>query len=325
MPRSTPYNRGLRAALFLALALAAPVASFAATPVLVPTIVGGSDNGTTRRTLLTDSSGRLLIVGAAAGGVAYGPDTQGVAPTQAPITIGCTFASPAVAAGQIVRAQCDAAGRLIINAIQSGTWNIGAIASALPTGGNVIGLMGQSGVWTVQPGNTANTTAWLVNGNVTGADGSGLTNAIKTFANGGLFNGTSEDLSRAVNGASGGAGVGVQAVAQVPNSSANVGITSAYSASAVSSLVLKASPGNLYRYRVTTTAAGYVLVSNTTTALTNGATSNVQCTQVPAGTTEVDHSQIPDVFSTGITLNFSSTGCATVTTSAVAYFEGSFK
>lgn len=33
---------------------------------------------------------------------------------------------------------------------------------ALPSGGNVIGGVTQSGTWTVQPGNVANTTAWLV-------------------------------------------------------------------------------------------------------------------------------------------------------------------
>lgn len=39
-----------------------------------------------------------------------------------------------------------------------------AITNALPTGANVIGGVTQSGTWTVQPGNTANTTAWLVAG-----------------------------------------------------------------------------------------------------------------------------------------------------------------
>lgn len=35
---------------------------------------------------------------------------------------------------------------------------------ALATGSNVIGSVNQNGIWTVQPGNTANTTAWLVTG-----------------------------------------------------------------------------------------------------------------------------------------------------------------
>lgn len=90
MQNRTHYNRGLLScALGIVLAFAAPVASLAQT--LVPTIVGGSDNGTTRRTLLTDSSGRLQVVGSAAGGVTYGPDAPNTTGTQSPVRVGgCT-------------------------------------------------------------------------------------------------------------------------------------------------------------------------------------------------------------------------------------------
>lgn len=63
------------------------------------------------------------------------------------------------------------AGANVIGAVtQSGTWNIGTvtavtgITNALPAGNNNIGDVDaiQSGTWTVQPGNTANTTPWLV-------------------------------------------------------------------------------------------------------------------------------------------------------------------
>ena len=50
-----------------------------------------------------------------------------------------------------------------VNAVQSGTWNIGTLTSitnAVTVTGTVAAT--QSGTWTVQPGNTANTTAWLV-------------------------------------------------------------------------------------------------------------------------------------------------------------------
>jgi hypothetical protein len=50
-----------------------------------------------------------------------------------------------------------------VNALQSGTWNIGSITTlpALSAGAAVIGAVTQSSTWTVQPGNTANTTPWL--------------------------------------------------------------------------------------------------------------------------------------------------------------------
>lgn len=40
--------------------------------------------------------------------------------------------------------------------------NMMALDAALPAGSNAIGNVGQSGTWTVQPGNTVNTTPWLV-------------------------------------------------------------------------------------------------------------------------------------------------------------------
>ena len=73
-----------------------------------------------------------------------------------------------------------------VNAVQSGTWNVGTVttvtsltqmngaAIAMNTGTRAAGVQrvtictddvvpaSQSGTWTVQPGNTANTTAWLV-------------------------------------------------------------------------------------------------------------------------------------------------------------------
>lgn len=77
----------------------------------------------------------------------------------------------------------------IVTAVQSGTWNIGtvttvttvsavtAISNALPAGTNAIG--------TIQPGNTANTTPWLVSQVPTTTAGSStcyLTSAASTNA-----------------------------------------------------------------------------------------------------------------------------------------------
>lgn len=47
------------------------------------------------------------------------------------------------------------------NKVSIGTDGTVAINAALPSGSNVIGAATQSGTWTVQPGNTPNTTAWL--------------------------------------------------------------------------------------------------------------------------------------------------------------------
>lgn len=47
---------------------------------------------------------------------------------------------------------------------QSGGTASVSITGSLPSGSNTIGAVSQNGTWTVQPGNTANTTAWLVTG-----------------------------------------------------------------------------------------------------------------------------------------------------------------
>lgn len=74
----------------------------------------------------------------------------------------------------------------------SGTLSV----NALPTGSNTIGAVNQNGTWTVQPGNTPNTTAWLVQTIPGTANGwsvnsqTGLTNTkVAVKASAGLFGG----------------------------------------------------------------------------------------------------------------------------------------
>jgi len=57
----------------------------------------------------------------------------------------------------------DFASETTLAAIKN-TDGIKKITDALPTGSNTIGGVTQSGTWTVQPGNIANTTPWLVTG-----------------------------------------------------------------------------------------------------------------------------------------------------------------
>jgi hypothetical protein len=74
-----------------------------------------------------------------------GPVAAGTAAGKSGLT-GCVFNSsaPSLTNGQQVANQCDSSGRQIVNV---GTGTVAAT---------------QSGTWTVQPGNTANTTPWLV-------------------------------------------------------------------------------------------------------------------------------------------------------------------
>lgn len=121
----------------------------------------------------------------------------------------------------------DASGRLTVNingtvaVTQSGTWTVQPGNTANTTAWLVTGTGGtfpstQSGTWTVQPGNTANTTPWLVNVNNTltaVTPGDGITTTIYGTAPASpvigvplLWNGTTYDRQKSA-GATGVAAV----------------------------------------------------------------------------------------------------------------------
>lgn len=110
-----------------------------------------------------------------------------------------------------------------------------------------------------------------------------------------------------------------------PVSGSAAGITPVVSAAAEGSHVFKASAGNSYSIYATTGAtAGFVMIFNATSAPADGAVTPIDCVQAPANTTVSlsNGSGPPDVFSTGITGVFSTTGCFTKTISATAFFKG---
>lgn len=138
-----------------------------------------------------------------------------------------------------------------------------------------------------------------------------------------IFNGTTWDRYRAINGAIT-AGGGTAAVAFAPTSASTGAITPVVSAAAEGSHVLKASAGNLYSLVVTSgAAAGYVMVFNATSAPADGAVTPAECVVVAANSTvSINFQGVPEAYATGITAVFSTTGCFTKTISATAFFSG---
>jgi len=111
-----------------------------------------------------------------------------------------------------------------------------------------------------------------------------------------------------------------------PTSSASLAITPVVTSAVASSLVLKASAGNLYSVTLTTGAtAGLLMVFNATSAPADGAVTPVYCVDV-AATSTVAINFIPGPpaqFATGITAVFSSgTNCFNKTASATAFISG---
>ena len=224
-----------------------------------------------------------------------------------------TAAAPAYVEGTQNPFSQNLTGDLRTIAKQSGTWNIAtltaltAITNALPAGTNLLGKVGidqttpgttnlvaagQNGAWTVQPGNTANTTAWLM----------GL-NATPSIANG--------------NG-----------VIVAPSSAAASGIAPTVSGAAESNHVLKAGAGNLYGLTVTIGAtSGYLMLFDATSLPVNGTVTPKYCFPITSNGTNggASFSWLPGPplnFVTGITAGFSTTGCFTLTASATGNFFG---
>lgn len=65
------------------------------------------------------------------------------------------------------------------NTANTTAWKVDGSAVTQPVSGNV----GQSGTWTVQPGNTANTTAWKVDGSAVTQPVSGTITAVTSITN----------------------------------------------------------------------------------------------------------------------------------------------
>jgi hypothetical protein len=113
-------------------------------------------------------------------------------------------------------------------------------------------------------------------------------------------------------------------VSPAPSSSSNFAITPGSSAGLEASHVLKASAGNLYSlYVLTTSAAGYLMTFNATSAPSNGAVTPVECIPVFASSyAEINFSGAPsDHYSNGIVAVFSTTGPFTLTASATVFFK----
>jgi len=101
--------------------------------------------------------------------------------------------------------------------------------------------------------------------------------------------------------------------------------------SAVSSCVLKAGPGNLYGVYAECTAACWMMIFNSATAPSNGATTAglasgnmVDCIDIAANSSKsLSYAVYPIALSAGITVVISSTACATLTLSTVGFIHGS--
>lgn len=117
-----------------------------------------------------------------------------------------------------------------------------------------------------------------------------------------------------------------QAVVGVPTSASGAALVAISRTDAGSNLQAKTSGGSLYSWSVTSGAtAGYLLIYNRATIPPEGVTGAnalVDCIAVPANSTvRSGVAPMPELFSAGIWLNFSSTGCFVQTSSETAFIR----
>lgn len=105
--------------------------------------------------------------------------------------------------------------------------------------------------------------------------------------------------------------------------------TPASSTSLESSHIIKGSAGSLFSFEVAadstlSAAAWYILIFNATSAPADGAVQPTKCFPIPSGTGTAGgvYASNGVVFSTGIVISVSTTGCFTKTASSHAYISG---
>lgn len=114
---------------------------------------------------------------------------------------------------------------------------------------------------------------------------------------------------------------GALLVTTAGSSAAAQGIATVATATAQSSLVLKASPGNFYGANATSTAAGYLMLFDATSAPADGTVTPKKVWAVAANGSCSIAFDLPLVMAVGITLVFSSTGPFTKT-AATCFMSG---
>lgn len=255
---------------------------------------------------------------------------------------GCLYrASPVTAVdGQQMAAGCDANGNMTVTlSLRDMSTLPSTVATGILAAGNVAQYRavlptytdGQFGATMMNPKGSIN----VAFGPSGAGDGASAT-SIQSYGSDGNsallgtlpygFGGATTDRFRTITGVIA-AGTGNTAVDLAPTSAATAGNVPTATAAVASNLVVKGTPGNLYSWVVTSGAsAGYVMIFNATTLPADGAVTPADCRVIAANSTiGSGNYDIPERYSAGIVIGFSTTGCFSKTASATAYIRATFQ
>lgn len=158
---------------------------------------------------------------------------------------------------------------------------------------------------------------------------SGAYNSSPLTCTSGQFCFLQTDINGNLKTVSSGTPSGTQDVIVNPTSVASKALTPTTSSALVANLVIKGSAGNFYGFEVSadstlSAAPWWILVFDATTAPVDGAVTPKKCYAMPSSTNSAAYSwgTIPIVFTTGIVVSVSTTGCFTKTASTHAFISG---
>lgn len=276
--------------------------------------------------LQLDNAGNLLVnikAGAGSGGTALADGATFTQGTTSETPIGCLFINSytAITTGKIGVVSCTSAG-----SVHTTVDNTNA---NLATNADAIAAVGSGSAGAGSPVNSAN---YVYNG-TTWDRMPGTTSGVKT--NTAQINGVTPLMGNGVSG-TGSQRVNIASdntafsIISSPSSASGNALTGVTCGSAVSSCVLKNAAGNFYGVYAECTSACWLMVFNSTSAPSNGATTAgtasgnlVECVDVAANSVRsVTYPVLPANYSVGITAAISSTACATLTLSTVGFIRG---
>lgn len=266
----------------------------------------------------TSTSPLFVTATGGSGGAVFGPTAVGSPAANPPVLFGGT--ADGTATGNVSVAKVTA-GAVTVQGLETAGTTVkggGIIAFGSDNSGNAVPLIIKSGILVTVAGSAVAASGNSQAGGLVTTGGTAIPLQVVSYLYNGAGTSTAKDLVGAVT-----TGVGTTAVHGAPTSVAGAGVAPAATTVAASSIVLKASAGNLYGVNVSSSAAGFLMLFDATTAPADGTVTPKFVYPIGANGGQCIPFDHPLHFATGITAVFSSNASPfSKTASATAFISG---